>query len=93
MVTINPTNGVSYAYTYTVTADDDTAGYVDFRIKSTYKIAAILRVVNSSNVNIPLSDAVITYPNAYTVRLADGAATFAVTATYKVTVIIARDNS
>jgi hypothetical protein len=93
MVTINPTNGVSYAYTHTVTTADDTAGYVDFRILSTYKIAAIIRVVNASNVNIPLSDAVITYPNAYTVRIADGAATFVVTATYKITVILARDNS
>jgi hypothetical protein len=92
MVTILPTNGVSYAYKYTVVAADDTAGYVDFKIKSTYKIAAIFRVTRA-NVNIPLSDAVITYPNAYTVRLADGASTYAVTTGDIITVLIARDNS
>jgi len=78
------TNGVSFGARYTVVAADDTAGEVTFIFKGTgdlpvaYPLAAVISVTRSG-VNVPLADAVITYPANGKVKIADGAATFTVT--------------
>lgn len=74
------TNGVSFGYTGAISADADTDGEltVDFQVQ--YPIAAIIQIQNASGVNVDLSDAVITYGGSGQVTIADGAATFAVTA-------------
>ncbi len=78
------TNGVSFGAKYTVVAADDTAGEITFIFKGSgtdavsYPLVAAITVTRSG-VNIPLADAVITYPANGTVKIADGAATFDVT--------------
>jgi hypothetical protein len=88
--TYRPTNGVSFGLKYTVTADDDTDGVITFDFGVGYQLAAAISVTSAAGVNVALSDAVITYPAGGQVRIADGAATFAVTATDIITVVAQR---
>ncbi len=89
------TNGVSFGARYTVVAADDTAGEVTFIFKGTgdravsYPLAANISVTRSG-VNVALADAVITYPANGTVKIADGAATFEVTAGDVISIIAQR---
>lgn len=83
-------NGVSYGVVYTITAADDAAGTVSFEFgydgtnALPFPLAYSIQVITSAGVFVPLVDAVIT-PNAGGVNgvltIADGAATFALTAT------------
>jgi hypothetical protein len=79
------TNGVSFGAKYTAIAADATAEEITFIFKGvggdavSYPIAACITVTRVG-VNVTLSDAVITYPANGTVQIANGAATFAVTA-------------
>ena len=89
------TNGVSFGARYTVVAGDAAAGEITFVFKGSgenavsYPIVANI-VVNKSGVNIPLSDAVITYPANGTVKIADGAVTFAITAGDVISIVAQR---
>lgn len=91
-------NGVAYGATLTVTSDDDTNGYVEISFDGPsdeglpYPLAFSILVFDSSGVNVPLADAVITANNDGSARngylkIADGAVTFAVTATDTIHVI------
>lgn len=70
-VTTRPTNGVSYGFQYTVTSQDATDGSVliDFQVE--YDLAAVVQVLDSSGA-VATSDAVITFPAAGQVQIADG---------------------
>ena len=89
------TNGVSFGARYTVTAGDATAKEITFIFKGSgenavsYPIVANI-VVTKSGVNIPLSDAVITYPANGTVKIANGVSTFAITAGDVISIIAQR---
>lgn len=89
------TNGVSFGAKYTVVAADATAGEITFIFKGTgdqavsYPLAANISVTRSG-VNVALADAVITYPANGTVKIADGAATFDVTAGDVISIIAQR---
>lgn len=90
------TNGVSFGAKYTVVAADDTAGTVTFIFKSAnatdpvaYPLVAAITVTRAG-VNVPLADAVITYPANGKVTLADGAATFAVTTNDVISIVAQR---
>jgi len=77
------TNGVSFGAKYTIVAADDTAGNVTIQFNGTgtpsvaYPIVASISVLRAG-VNVPLADAVITYPSNGCVKIADGS-TFLVT--------------
>lgn len=89
------TNGVSFGARYTVVAADATAGEITFIFKGTgdqavsYPLAANISVTRSG-VNVALADAVITYPANGTIKIADGAATFAVTTGDVISIIAQR---
>jgi hypothetical protein len=85
-----PSNGVSMGLKYTITSTDDSNGYIIFDFQADYNIVAKIQIVNSSNVYVSLSDAVITYPAVGQVRIADGSS-FRVTATDKYSIIAQRD--
>lgn len=92
MATYNarPTNGVSYALQYTVVAADETAGEITFDFQVEYDLAAAITVRDASGVNVPLADAVITYPAAGQVKIEDGAATFALAADQVIDIVAQR---
>ena len=89
------TNGVSFGARYTVTAGDATAKEITFIFKGSgenavsYPIVANI-VVTKSGVNIPLSDAVITYPANGTVKIANGVSTFTITAGDVISIVAQR---
>lgn len=78
------TNGVSFGIKYTADATDATNADIIFDFGVDYYVTASIHVVNASstNVNVSLSDAVITYPAAGQVEIANGAATFTITDGY-----------
>jgi len=89
------TNGVSFGARYTVTAGDATAEEITFIFKGSgenavsYPIVANI-IVTRSGVNIPLSDAVITYPANGTVKLESGASNFTITAGDVISIVAQR---
>lgn len=93
--TFRLTNGVSFGARYTVVAADATAKEVTFVFKGTgdlavqYPLAASITVTRAG-INVPLADAVITYPANGQVKIADGAATFALTANDVISIVAQR---
>lgn len=83
-------NGVSMGIKYTIVAQDDTDNQITFDFQVPYAISAKIQIVNASNVYVDLSDAVITYPAAGQVKVADGS-TFRVTTGHKYSVMAQRD--
>jgi hypothetical protein len=89
------TNGVSFGARYTVTDGDATAEEITFIFKGSgenavsYPIVANI-IVTRSGVNIPLSDAVITYPANGTVKLESGASNFTITADDVISIVAQR---
>lgn len=73
---VRPTNGVSFGLKYTVTADDATAGSVDFdfRIGSDdfrFDLVAVVSVLAATTgVLTNPADLAITYPNKGVIRVA-----------------------
>jgi len=65
-------NGVSYGAKHTVTATDASDGYVEIDFQVGVDLVASIQVVNPSNVVKDISTAVVTYPSAGKVRIADG---------------------
>lgn len=88
-VTVNTVNGVSMGKKYTVTAADASAGYVTFEVLPDpgYEVAFSVMITSAAGVNVPLEDAAITFPTEYSIKIADGAATYATTATDVIRVI------
>lgn len=88
------TNGVSFGAKYTIVAADATANEITFVFKGSgdnpvgYPIVASF-LITRSGVNVPLVDAVITYPADGTVKIADGS-TFALTAGDVISVVAQR---
>lgn len=94
MALYRPSNGVSYGVqSHVVTSAEATANAVVFDFQVAYPLAAVFGVVTSANINVPLADAVITYPANGQVRLASGASTFDLVAGQKITVIAQRATS
>ena len=87
-ITVNTVNAVSFGKKHVATAADATAEEITFQVGDTptYELGFTIMVVRSG-VFIPLTDAKITYPADYSVKLANGAATFAITAADVITVI------
>lgn len=90
MADYRPTNGVSFGAVHTVTATEASAGEVIFDFQVDYNLAAVIQVVDSSNVIVDISDAVITYPAKGQVSIADGAATYTTTEDTVISVIAQR---
>jgi len=92
------TGGGVTASTIEVTAEgvDEADGNVTFIFKGVgdlpvaYPLSAKIQVVDSSNVNVDLADAVITYPANGTVSITSGDSTFTLTAGYKISIIAQR---
>jgi hypothetical protein len=78
---------------YTVTAADETDTYVEFDFKENYPIVANIMVTTDLDVNVSLSDAVITYPSVGKVRIDNGAATFTLTEDYKIHLTVQRSGT
>jgi len=70
------TNGVSFGISHVVTSTDVTNTAILFDFGLDYTIVGSIQVVTSANVNVPLADAVITYPAAGQIEITKGAATF-----------------
>ena len=96
MAKIKLTNGVSFGSIYTVTAADEAAEEITFDFVSagdaevTYPLAAVIQVRTDAGVNVDLADAVITYPADGQVKIANGAATFALAEDQEITIIANR---
>lgn len=92
--TINtrPTNGVSFGTKYVVQAADTGSAELIFDFGVDYDIVANIMVTDASGVFQPLTDAVITYPEAGQVSIADGS-TFALAENNVVHVIAQRERS
>lgn len=88
-----PTNGVSFGAVHTVTSEEATASEVVFDFQVDYNLAAIIQVVDASGIVVDIGDAVITYPAVGQVSIADGAATYSVTATDVISIIAQRRSS
>ncbi|MBN2838260.1 MAG: hypothetical protein JXM74_05850 [Fusobacteriaceae bacterium] len=96
---LSPTNGVSYGTSYTVTAADQSATYVEFTVgktdaigtytPATFNIVAVFNTKSSANATIANTGAVVTYPATGTVRIANGGS-YTLTAGQIIDVIIQR---
>ena len=84
------TNGGTLAYSFEVTTAMDTDGEVVVNFDTGYPVVAIVQIQDASGVNVDLADAVITYPAEGQVSIADGAVTFALTATDIVNIVAFR---
>lgn len=84
------TNGGTLAYNIPVTADMETDGELIIDTGMSYDVVAVFQVQDASGINIPLTDAVVTYPAEGQVSLANGAATFTLTETDVVNAIVFR---
>ena len=90
-VLYRPTNGVSFGVQdYVVTTADGVAGTITFDFQVDYALAGIVRVVGATNINVALSDAVITYPALGQITIANGGSTFTLTAGKKISVVAQR---
>ena len=96
MANIKLTNGVSFGGIYTVTAADASAEEITFKFLGandsavTYPLAVIFQVRTDAGVNVDLADAVITYPADGSVKIANGAVTFALAEDQEITIIANR---
>lgn len=72
------TNGVSYGLRYTANATDAANLAIVFDFQVDLDLVAVIMVEASTGINVPLADAVITYPAKGQVRLANGTATFVI---------------
>ena len=89
MATIKTTgsNGVSYGAIHEVTTQDATDSEVIIDFQVNLPLVAIVQIVNASGIVVDLADAVITYPADGQISIADGAATYATTATDVISVV------
>ena len=71
-VSLKPSNGVGYNYSYTVTAADASAGYVIFNFNTKNTIVVNFEVLTSANAEVAIAGAVKTYPAAGQVKIASG---------------------
>lgn len=85
------TNGVSYGYKHVVTAQDATDTFVLIDFQANVDLAAIVQVQDSAGINVPLADAVITYPANGQVKIENGAATFTLVADQVINVVAQAD--
>lgn len=73
-ISCRPTNGVSYGVKYVVTADDVTAGFIDFdfRIADTYHfdlVAAVQVLAETTNIVTNPADLAISYPEKGVIKV------------------------
>jgi hypothetical protein len=74
-VSIKASNGVGYNYgPYTVTAADQSATYVIFDFNSSYSVAGVFLTLDSSDAVIANTGAVVTFPAAGQMKIANGGA-------------------
>lgn len=85
--TLKGVNGISYGLSYVVTTQDATDEYVLFKFDVKEKLVAIIRVYNTDGIEVAMTDAVVTYPEDGQVKLENGAATFTLTATYRIDLV------
>lgn len=85
-----PTNGVSYGYVHTVTAQDasDDEVILDFQVP--FNLAAVVFVTDDSDIAVDTSDIVIDYPDTGQVRIQSGASTYSVTENDQIHVVAQR---
>ena len=76
-VTSHATNGVSIGIAHTVTAQDETDGYIEVDFGIDVELVPVVQVIDASGVIVDTSDAVITQPSNGVIRVADGAVTAA----------------
>ncbi len=86
-VSTKGSNGVSYSYIHEVTAQDAIDNIVTIDFNVSLPLAFIVQVVDSSGVIVDLADAVITRPANGQVKIENGASTFVITETDKISVI------
>lgn len=87
-VLTSPTNGVSFGFQHTVTAQDASDGSVLIDFQSSASLAAVVQVLDASG-NDVTADAIITFPAAGQVQVASGS-TYTVTQDQVVNVIANR---
>lgn len=72
-VLTRPTNGVSYGHVHTITATDDSDGYVIIDFQVDYMMAAVVLNLSSAGVNQDsTNDLIITFPANGQIKIADG---------------------
>ena len=80
-------NGVSYGYIHSVSAQDAIDGEVIIDFQTSLDLVASVQVYTDAGVVVDTTDMVVTYPAPGQVSIADGAVTFAVTEDYRIDVI------
>jgi len=71
-VSIKASNGVGYNYTYTVTAADQSAGYVIFDFNSQYTVSGVFLILSSAGAVLTPVGGLVSNPAAGQVKLANG---------------------
>jgi len=71
-VSLKASNGVGYNYTYTVTAADQSAGYVIFDFNSASTVSTGFMLLDSSNAVLTPVGALVTFPAAGQMKIANG---------------------
>lgn len=71
-VSILASNGVGFTYKYTVTATDQSAGYVIFDFNCANTICGSFLLLNSSNAVLTPVGAEVTFPAAGQMKIANG---------------------
>jgi hypothetical protein len=71
-VLLRASNGVGYNYEYTVTAADQSAGYVIFDFNSPMTVAASFMLLSSSDAVLTPVGALVTFPSAGKMKIANG---------------------
>ena len=71
-VSLKASNGVGYNYTHTVTAADQSAGYVIFNFNSAYTISGTFLLLSSAGAVLTPVGALVSNPAAGQVKIANG---------------------
>lgn len=80
-------NGVSYGYIHEVTAADVADNEVIIDFQCGFDLVASVQVYTAAGIVVDTSDMIVTYPEAGQVRIADGAAAFALVAGQRIDIV------